>query len=164
MMPPPSLSPHTFPRKPTMFNLSKKCKVTRVLNAVAAGTTDQNGTTLDMKGFDGVLFIALFGTLTATQVTSLKAQQGLLSDASDMADLVGSNVGPLADGDGTKCLMLDVIKPRERYVRCVVDRGTANAVIDGVIAIQYLADKEPVTQSSTIAFAELHHAPAEGTA
>lgn len=146
------------------MNLSKHVKITRVMNAVAAGTTDQNGTVLDMQGFDGVMFIAAFGTLTATQVTSIKAQQGTLSDGSDMADLAGSAVGPLADTDGNKCLVLDVYRPQERYVRCVVDRGTANAVIDGVDAIQYDTRYKPTTHDATVAFAEAHISPDEGTA
>jgi hypothetical protein len=46
-----------------------------------------------------------------------------------------------------------------------VDRGTANAVIDGIIAIQYNANVEPVTHdSTTVVGSEFHHAPAEGTA
>lgn len=53
---------------------------------------------------------------------------------SDAADLEGSLVGPLADADGNKLLVLDVHRPRERYVNCVVNRATGNAVIDGVIA------------------------------
>lgn len=148
-----------------MLNLGKGVKVTRVMNAVAAGTTSQNGSTLDMTGFEGVMFIALFGALTATQVTALKAQQGAASNLSDAADLVGTSVGPLADGDGNKALVLDVYKPRERYVRGVVVRGTANAVIDGMIAIQYGAGLKPtVHDATTIAFAETHVSPAEGTA
>ena len=41
-----------------MQNLLKGIKVTRVMNAVAAGTSNQNGSTLDMSGWDGVLFVA----------------------------------------------------------------------------------------------------------
>lgn len=147
-----------------MNNLLQDCKITRVMNAVAAGTTAQNGSTLDMSGYDGVLFVASFGTLTATQVTSLKAQQDAASGMGTAADLAGTLVGPLADGDGNKCLALDVYRPQERYVRCVVNRATANAVIDGVIAIQYRSRKAPVTQSTTIAFSEQHISPGEGTA
>ena len=145
-------------------HLNGMVKVTRVMNAIAAGTSDQNGTTLDMQNFEGVMFVAAFGALTATQVTALKAQQGAASDLSDAADLAGTLVGPLADGDGNKCLILDVWRPEERYVRCVVDRGTANAVIDGVIAIQYGAKKLPVAHASSVAFAETHASPSEGTA
>lgn len=148
-----------------MQNLLKDIKITRVMNAVAAGTSNQNGSTLDMSGWDGVQFIAAFGTLTATQVTGLKAQQGAASGMGDAADLAGSAVGPMADGDGNKCLVLDIYRPQERYVRCVVTRGTANAVIDGVIAIQYRGRKAPVTQdTTTIAANESHVSPAEGTA
>lgn len=146
------------------MNLLKDIKVTRVMNAVAAGTSDQNGATLDMQGFDGVLFVASFGTLTATQVTAIKAQQGAASDLSDAADLAGTLTGPMADGDSNKLLCLDVYRPQERYVRCVVDRGTANAVIDGVIAIQYKGSKLPITQGTTVSAAEAHTSPAEGTA
>jgi hypothetical protein len=148
-----------------MQNLLKDIKVTRVLNAVAAGTSSQNGSVLDMSGWDGVLFVAALGTLTATQVTGLKAQQGAQANLSDAADLAGTAVGPMADADSNKCLALDVYRPLERYVRCVVTRGTANAVIDGVMAIQYRGRKAPVTQdTTTIAASESHVSPAEGTA
>jgi len=41
-------------------------------------------------------------------------------------------------------LVLDVYRPAKRYVRPVVLRATANAVIDGVIAIQYKGGKLPL--------------------
>lgn len=147
-----------------MQNLLKDIKVTRVMNAVAAGTSVQNSSVVDMSGWDGVLFIAALGTLTATQVTGLKGQQGQASNLSDAADLAGTAVGPLADGDSNKCLALDIYRPLERYVRCVVTRGTANAVIDGVIAIQYRGRKAPALQDASIAFNESHVSPSEGTA
>ena len=54
--------------------------------------------------------------------------------------------------------------PRAR-LRCVVDRGTQNATVDGIVALQYEANKEPVTQdATTVGGQEFHHAPAEGTA
>jgi hypothetical protein len=57
-----------------------------------------------------------------------------------------------------------VFRPAERYVRAVVTRGTADAVIDGVIAIQYGARVLPATQDATVAGIETHVSPAEGTA
>lgn len=144
-------------------NLSTDVKVTRVMNAVAAGTTDQNGTGVDMKGYDGVMFIASFGTLTATQVTSIHAEQGT-DNSSDWEDLTSTSVGPLADDDSNQLLVLDVYRPTDRYVRCVVDRGTANAVIDGIVALQYHALAKPTTHdTSTVSSSEVHDSPAEGT-
>ena len=143
------------------MNLSKSIKVTRALNSVAAGTSLQNGSVIDMSGFEGVQFIALFGALTATQVTSLKVQEGNLADGSDMADLAGSPHTALGDADGNKCLVTDVFRPQKRYVRSVVTRGTANAVIDGVIALQYSPRLKPVTNDSTVKATKLLVSPDE---
>lgn len=145
--------------------LLDQVSVERSLNAVAAGVTDQNGTGVDLQGYEGVMFVAAFGTLTATQVTQIKAQQSDDDGSSDAySDLEGTNVGPLADGDSNKLLVLDVYRPLKRYVRCVVDRGTANAVIDDVIAIRYGARAIPTTQPAGVIDSEAHVSPAEGTA
>lgn len=147
-----------------ILNLSRGVKITRVMNSQAAATTDVNSSTIDMANWEGVVFIAAVGALTATQVTQIKAQQGQLADASDMADLAGSNTGPFADADGNKMLVLDLYQPQERYVRCVVDRGTANAVVDGVIAIQYGSRKAPTTHDTSVKATKFLQSPAEGTA
>jgi hypothetical protein len=146
------------------MNLSPNVKVTRVITAQAAGTSTINGTVLDMQGFDGVVFVASFGALTATQVTSLKAQDGATANLSDAADLAGSLTGPLADADGNRSLVLEICKPAKRYIRPVINRATANAVIDSVVAIQYASSKSPTTNDTTVAAAKLRVSPANGTA
>jgi hypothetical protein len=146
------------------MNLFKSAKVTRVMNAVAAGTTDQEGSVLDMQGFESVAFLVAFGEITASAVTSVKVQQGTASDGSDMADLAGTGV-TVADDDDDQCVLVEVHRPQERYVRVVVDRGTQNAVIDGAFGFQYGARTMPVTHSSTTVVAhEVHVSPAEGDA
>jgi hypothetical protein len=124
-----------------MPNLSRNVTSVRCVNATAAGTTAINGAHVDMQGFDGVLFIMGVGALTATQVTSLKAQGGAAVNDSDQADLVNAVTPNLADGDSNRMVFLDVYCPQQRYVRPVVNRGTANAVIDFVIAILYQGAK-----------------------
>jgi len=134
--------------------LLDEIKITRVSNAAAAGTSDVNGTGVDMQGFDGVLFVAAVGTLTATQVTTLKAQSSTDDGSTDAyADISGAVTAALADGDSNKLLVLDVHHPSERYVRPVLDRGTANAVLDGIIAIQYRAGSRPTSNGSTVSSA-----------
>lgn len=141
---------------------ANEIKVTRVMNAVAAGTSDQNSSSVDMSGFENVTFIAAFGTIDSTAVTSIKVQQS--SDDSSFADLAGTSIS-VADDDDNQVAVVSVVKPRERYVRCVVDRGTANAVIDGVVALQTGALTLPVTQpTSSVVSSEVHVSPAEGTA
>lgn len=146
------------------MNLSKDVCLTRVLNAVAAGVTVQNGATVDMLGFDGVMFVASLGALTATQTTSLKAQHGDLANGTDGADLAGSGTGNMPDAASNKVLICDVFNPQKRYVRPVLVRGVANAVIDGIIAIQYKAGKAPTVQDVSVALSKLVVGPAAGVA
>lgn len=147
-----------------MQHLNGRIKVTRTILATAAGSTPVNGSILDMEGFDGVLFIASVGTLTATAVTGLKAQQDDASGMGGASDLLDTLVS-FADDDDGDSVVLDVYRPQKRYVRCVLVRGTANAVIDDVVAIQYGPMKMPVVHdSSTVIGSETHASPAEGTA
>lgn len=122
--------------------------VTRVSNAVAAGTTAVNCTSIDMAGFDSVTFIAAMGTLTATQVTGMKLQES--DDNSSFSDVTSGATAAMADADSNKILVASYKRPAKRYVRAVLTRGTANAVIDAVFALQYRARSRPVTQSSTV--------------
>ena len=147
-------------------NLSKRAKLIRHSNAVVAGTADiEPAAGVDMQGHSGVLFVVAFGVITAGAVTSIKAQQSTVVDGSGdtFADLEGTAVA-IADDDDNQLAYIDVKHPQERFVRCVVDRGTQNAVVDGIFAFVYDADVEPVTHDATVVGGELHVAPAEGTA
>ena len=146
-----------------MFNMSSECKVTRAANAATVATTDVVGSTIDMEGYESILFIAQFGAIT-DGTPALKAGQGALSDGSDAADLAGTSTA-LAITDDNACAMLDLVRPQKRYITPTVVRGGATgAVLNGIIAIQYNARHKPTTQDSTVAKTELHVSPAEGTA
>lgn len=145
------------------MNIGKNIKVTRVLNAVAAGTTVQNSSVLDMSGFDGVVFIGAVGALLAGAVTGLKAQQGQAANLSDAADLEGS-LASIPDTGSNGMAIVDIYRPQERYVRAVFNRAVATAVLDGIIAIQYKGSKAPTTQDATVIAAKYLNSPAEGTA
>lgn len=143
--------------------LSKNVVVIHNMNAVAAGTTNQTGAAVDTQGFDGVMFIADIGALTATQVTSLKAQDGLTSGGA-YNDIAGSNTSAMADGDSNKLLVVDIYKPQLRFLKPVVLRATANAVINCVIAILYKGLKGPVVNDATLSQIRSLVSPADGTA
>lgn len=137
-------------------------KIIRVSNAVAAGTTNINCTSVDMSNWESVEFFALLGTLTATQVTKLKAQDS--SDNSSFSDLESSATSAFADNASNLMGRLEVVKPRNRYVRAVVLRGTANAVVDGVIAVLRNAHNQPITQDASVPVYKSLVSPAQGTA
>lgn len=144
------------------MNLSKNAKLTRISNAAAAGTSDINSSSVDMKGFTAAQFIVAFGTITASAVTSIKLQGS--SDDSSFSDLEGTSQ-TVADDDDDQCFIIDVDQPTYRYLRVVVDRGTQNAVVDGIFAQQYRGYDGPVTHdSTTVGGSEFHLSVGAGTA
>lgn len=139
-----------------MQNITPNVKTIRVSNAVAAGTTDIDCTAVDMQGFDSVRFIALFGTATTTHVTKLVLKQS--DDNSTWSNAIQTGT-QMADGDSNKMLIAEVNAPGARYVRCTVDRGTANIVIDGVIAELFNAARVPVIQDASVSQVAISNNP-----
>lgn len=129
----------------------------------SADTSDLTSEYVDTQGFEGCRFVVGFGALTSTAVTSIKVQQCDTSDGS-YSDLTGTSI-TVADDDDNKIAIVDIYRPRERYLKLVTDRGTANAVVDFLVAELYGATAHPVSQSSSIVISqEVHASPAEGTA
>jgi hypothetical protein len=146
------------------LSLLKNARIQRCMNAVAAGTTVQNGSSVDMSNAETVTFVAAFGAITTNAVTGLKAQQSDDDGSADDFDDLEGTLTEIDDGDGNKVLVLEVVRPTKKHVRPVVVRGTANAVIDGVIAVVTHTRVAPVTQGSTVSSSKSVVSPAEGTA
>jgi hypothetical protein len=71
----------------------------------------------------------------------------------------------VADNDDGKTFVIELIRPRERYVRVIVDRGTQNAVVRAAFYLQHGAHEHPVAaQGSTVVTPEYFVDVAEGTA
>lgn len=128
------------------MNLSKNTKVTQVLGYFTAAQTTRDSSILDMDGYEGVVFIALFGTLLENGTIKLSADQNTANSASGMAELAGSSAYTVLAADVLgSALVLDVYRPEERYVRASIDIGVSNALICGIVAIQYCAGVAPPT-------------------
>lgn len=139
-------------------------KITQAVTptAGAAGTSDIDGATLDMSGYEGVLVAVTMGAITGSAVTSIKMQQDTASGMGTAADLEGTSQ-TIADDDDGKIFYINLHKPRERYVRLVVDRATQNAVVASAVYYQYGATTVPTTHGANVS-GESHVSPAEGTA
>ena len=137
--------------------LSNGCKITKVQDHTGAATTAVNSTSVDMAGYEGVIFITSFGTAAADNTAEVSQS----ADNSSFSDLAASQV---ASGTSDEDVWIDVYRPSDRYVRLEVARGTSST-LESIWAIQYGAKSQPVdnTTSGTIV-GELHIAPAEGTA
>lgn len=149
-------------------NLFKNAKVLRLKvdgtnYQASAGTSDLTSEAVDTFGFEEVTFITLFGAITSGAVTSTKAQQCDTSGGT-YADLASTAIS-VADTDDNKVSVSSIYRPRERYLKHIIDRGTQNAVVDGVLVIlSRPTTTAPVTHDATVIAAEYHSSPAEGTA
>jgi hypothetical protein len=144
--------------------LGSDVQISSAIDATASGGTALAGT-VDMQGYDGVMFIVPMHVANAGNF--IKAGQGDAANGSDAVDLEGSKVTPLANLD---LAILDIYRPRRgtlgpRYVTCHVVRAGADTAIGGCIAIRYhSAKKPPVNTVAGQSIYKLLTSPAEGTA
>ena len=135
------------------MSLLKNVKVAYVAGAAAAAQTEVLSTVLDMTGYDGVMFIALLGDVTATSVLTLTAKGNTASSTSSPTPVTQKAstafTAGASDADST-AIIVDVYDPAMRYMFASLTRTTANAVVNGIVAIQYKAEYRPTTQDATV--------------
>lgn len=140
--------------------LSENIKFLKIKDPTADGTSAVTSDAIDTQGYDGVCVLASFGT--AASGNTIKLQQSDDDAATDAySDLEGTSV---TSGTSDEDVYADAPKPRKRYVKAVVARGTSTTLGD-VWALLYNPHVLPVdnTASGTIA-GEINPSPAEGTA
>lgn len=143
-------------------NFTLSSKRTRTNNAAAAGTSNiTTGTWLDMEGFDSVAWDVLLGTITASAVTSVAVYASNDSGGSGSVLLVGTTQ-TIADTDDNTVVHVEVTRVTGyRYLQLQINRATANAVIDGVVATQYSSHKQPTSDDvTTVSHSRLCVSPA----
>lgn len=148
------------------MNLSKNVKIMEVGAPISvASNTDSNSDIIDMSGWEGVCFVAVVTDSVATGVATLKAEQNTANSDSGMAAISGASAAATCavnDDINDKLLIVDVYKPRERYVQAVRTSATANIAFGSVIAILYNGKKAPVTADTSVLAAALVVSAAEG--
>lgn len=128
--------------------LSEDTKIDNVEAYGSANTTTLTSDSVDMQGYDGVVFIAKYGTAAANNV--IHAEQSSDDGDSDaFTDIADSEV---AAGASDEIQFIDILRPEERYVRCAALRGTSST-LEGIWAIRYQARTKAVdnTTAGTIA-------------
>lgn len=142
-------------------SLGENAKITKVQATAASAGTAVNSSSVNMAGFEGVIFCASIGT--ANTGNFITAQQSSDDGSSDsFTDIAGTKVA--SDGTSTD-LLVEVYQPREQYVRCHVDRSGTNTTVEAIWAIQFNPRKGKVDNTSPAAQEfETHLSPAEGTA
>lgn len=130
----------------------------------AANNTDSNSDRIDMAGYDGVMFIATVTDSVATGVATLKVEQNTTDSDTGMAALAGATAAATCvvnDDINDKVLIVDVYRPRERYVQAVRTSSAANIAFGPVVAILYGPNTKPVADHSTVLASAVVSSPAE---
>ena len=135
------------------MSLLKNVKVAYVAGSSAAATTEVLSTVLDMTGYDGVMFVALLGDVTATSVLTLTAKGNTANSTSSPTPVTQKATAAFTAGAtdaDSAALIVDVYDPALRYIFASLTRTVANAVVNGIVAIQYKAEYRPTTQDATV--------------
>jgi hypothetical protein len=133
-------------------NLLPNIKLTVISAAAAAATTAVNSSIIDMTGFDGVLFVAVTGVLTISSVVTLTIQENTLNQTGGMTAIPAGNTAAYT-ALGTETLngfQVDVYRPQQEFLRAVLTRSAANAVVNSIVAIQYQANHKPTVQDASV--------------
>jgi len=140
-----------------MYNLSDRIKLIKVKDHSTAAQSAVTSDAVDMRGYSGVLFVTSFGVPAADN--TICASQDPASGGS-YDDLLGTAVVSGTSAD----VWVDIVNPRERYVRLEAARGTSST-LESIWAILYGAAVEPVSNLAVGTLTgEVHLSPAEGTA
>lgn len=142
-----------------MRDLAQNLKVTQVLTP-ATRTADANGASVDMQGYDSLMFIANVGVSGDTLSASVKAELELeeSDNDSDWTDVADADLIDAVDGtnDGTFAVIDDPAEDdavhkvgyrgSKRYVRPVLNLTGAhtNGIPVSISAVQGHAAHKPV--------------------
>lgn len=135
------------------MNLSKDVKITVVAAAAAAAQTAVTSDVLDMSGYDGVMFVALTGDVTSGSKLTLTAKANSANSTSSPTPVTQKATAEFTAGASdadSKALVVDVYKPTLRYVFAELARTTQNAIVGGIIAIQYQASNKPTSHDASV--------------
>lgn len=144
-------------------NLLDDVKVSSAVTptAGASGSSNINGTVLDMSGYRGVVALVHFGAITAGAATSLKMQQDTVVGFGGGADLAGSGITVIDTADDT-IYAIDLANPLEQFVRLVILRATQASTVCALY-LQYRGRSRPAIAAAVLTATKKLISPAEGT-
>lgn len=144
--------------------LSKSVKIVWLKGLVAnAANTDDDSEIVDTQGYDGVCFVCPITDCAQTGVATMTAEQNTANSGTGMAALAGAvatATSAATDDLNGKCLIVEVYRPLERYIRVNRVSATANIAFGDVIALLYHGRVGPQPQADAAAVAAVA-SPAE---
>lgn len=118
-----------------------------LINPTAASSADLTGSTIDTAGYDGCEFTAIIGDAAGSATSTL----AIYTSASTTGLVAISGATAVTTGGAdNKLLVVDICKPRKRYLQPRLDLSTtADTLIGGVVARLYRGRNLATTASTT---------------
>lgn len=132
-----------------MMNLGENVKVTVLAGPQAAAQSEVDSSALDLSGYEGVLLLTQFGTITSGSDVDIAIQVGATNSPTTV---LSTGAVAVADTRSNDVVVHDIKSDAPdvlRYLRVVVTRTTQNAELGGIIAIQYGPRDAATTNDST---------------
>ena len=135
-----------------MEYLSNKVKIEYAGALIASSNSaDDDSTVYDMSGYEGVLFFTVITTGNATGVATLTVDENA-TDTTGGTLIAGATATAT---NGTTCagklLIVDVVKPQERYVYANRASATDVMTFGPVFCLRYKGKMGPLSDPDTIA-------------
>lgn len=106
-----------------------------IAGTIASANT--NGTTMDMQGWDGCLFVFNLGTMVTNATFDARIVESANANMSGATNIANAALTQVAAATGnTNSYMIDVYRPTQRYIRSATQPATANTTFASV-AIRY---------------------------
>ena len=147
------------------MNFAYDAKMVPISPATAAGTGTITSAVVDMQGFDSVALIVYLGDVDSGSVLTLTGNTNDVDSTSGgtaLAEAATFTAGASDADDGL--MVLDLHMPREQYVFATLGRASADAAVNGMVAILYNAHQKPTTQDAKVGANVLSNDPAPAEA
>lgn len=128
------------------FDILTDCKIVDALD-YASGTADRTGTAIDTDGYEGCCIIVKFAAIAASAVTDIYAVEDDAVGLGTKAALAGTSQ-TVADDDDNQVFVIDIKRPKKRYLALEVNKDASNATAESAVAILYGAAKRPTSATS----------------
>lgn len=112
------------------------CKLTKVSDPTANGTTAVVTAEVDMDGFEGVVFFTSYGTAAANNIATVHASTTSGAEA--------ATTTTCSTGTSDEDVFIDVFRPGFRFLKLSCARGTSSTLGD-IYALQYGARSKAQT-------------------
>lgn len=144
------------------LDILNDCKVVDVLD-YASAATDRTSAAVDTTGYEGCAFIVKFATIAAGAVTDIYAVEDDASGLGTKAALAGTSQ-TVADDDDNQVFVIDIKRPKKRYLALEVNKDATNATAECAVAILYGAASRPTAATDQADInGEAFVSPAAGT-